>query len=128
MNAEARESIILNYIAGYNQFDVEQMVQDFDSNIRFENVQNKVVTDTLQGIEEFVHQANEAKNYFTQRTQTILKIEHFEYNSIIDISFQAVLAVDFSENLKAGDRLELLGQSIFEFTEDHKIIKLIDIS
>ena len=35
-----REKIIKNYIDGYNQFDIDKMVFDFDDNIVFENIQN----------------------------------------------------------------------------------------
>ncbi|MFZ4262499.1 hypothetical protein ACFRAE_10660 [Sphingobacterium sp. HJSM2_6] len=128
MNDSQREQIILNYINAYNLFDVDRMVKDFDEAILFENVRNKIRTDSLQGLEAFKEQAIEAKNYFSQRTQTILKMAHFEQNSIIDITYHAVLAIDFSDDLKAGYVVELQGQSIFEFTEAFKIKKLIDLS
>ena len=36
-----RESIIQNYIDGYNEFDIEKMVRDLDDEIVFQNIQNK---------------------------------------------------------------------------------------
>ncbi|WP_286965209.1 hypothetical protein [Flavobacterium sp. UBA4854] len=35
-----KEKIIQNYIEGYNQFDIEKMIADFDESIVFENIQN----------------------------------------------------------------------------------------
>ncbi len=36
-----RESIIQNYIDGYNEFDIEKMVRDLDDEIVFQNIQNR---------------------------------------------------------------------------------------
>ena len=36
---KGRETIINNYIHGYNQFDTDKMIADFDENFIFENIQ-----------------------------------------------------------------------------------------
>jgi hypothetical protein len=44
----------------------------------------------------------------------------------VDIFYKATASVDFTELLKAGDRIELNGKSVFRFEND-KIIELVDI-
>lgn len=122
-----REQIIKNYIEGYNQFDVEKMIADLSNDIIFENVTNGEVNMSLNGIEQFKEQAEQAKNYFSSRTQTITTFHHFESITEIEIDYQAVLAMNFPNGMKQGDELNLKGKSVFEFSDD-KISKLIDIS
>lgn len=122
-----REKIIKNYIDGYNEFDIDKMVIDFDENITFENIQNDEVNMSLIGLTEFRHQAEQAKAFFSQRKQVIKKINHFDNHSEIEITYNAVLATDFPNGLRKGQELNLSGKSIFEFN-DNIIVKLTDIN
>lgn len=122
-----REKIIENYIAGYNQFDIDKMMADFDDSILFENIQNGEVNMTLSGLKEFRNQAEEAKKYFSEREQTITLFTHSENQSEIAIDYRAVLAMDFPNGLQKGQELNLKGKSVFEFLDD-KIVRLADIS
>jgi hypothetical protein len=122
-----REKIIKNYIEGYNQFDVAKMIIDFDNNIVFENIQNGETNMSLKGLEQFRQQANQAKTYFTTRTQTIKSFKHLEMETEIEINYYAVLAMDFPNGLQKGEELNLIGKSVFEFNGS-KIIKLTDVS
>lgn len=122
-----REAIIQNYIDGYNQFDIDQMVKDFDINIVFENVQNGETNLVLNGLSEFRQQAETAKAYFSERTQTITAITHFEHTTEVDIQYVATLAMDFPNELQKGQILQLSGKSIFEF-QGNTITRLTDIS
>jgi hypothetical protein len=122
-----REKIIKNYIESYNRFDINKMVTDFDDQIVFKNIQNGETTISLNGLTELVQQAEQAKTYFTERTQTIISFQHFDNHSEIEISYKAILAIDFPNGLAKGQELNLLGKSIFEFEAD-KIIRLTDIS
>lgn len=122
-----KEKIIQNYIEGYNQFDIDKMIADFDESVIFENIQNGEINLTLTGIKEFTVQAEKGKEYFSARKQTITSIKQDEITAIIDIDYYAVLAVDFPNGLKAGQELNMKGKSIFQFLDD-KIVKLIDIS
>lgn len=124
---ETREKIMQNYIDGYNQFDIEKMTRDLDENIIFKNVQNEEANLTLNGIDTFKQQANEAKSYFESRQQKITAIHHFEDKTTIEIDYLAVLAMDFPNGLKKGQRLELKGKSIFKF-RNNKIVELTDIA
>ncbi|TCN53803.1 nuclear transport factor 2 family protein [Flavobacterium circumlabens] len=122
-----REKIIENYIAGYNQFDIDKMMADFDDKIVFENIQNAEVNMTLSGLKEFRNQAEEAKKYFSEREQTITLFSHSENQSEIAIDYRAVLAMDFPNGMQKGQELNLKGKSVFEFS-NNKIIRLADIS
>ncbi|RYJ39357.1 SnoaL_2 domain containing protein [Flavobacterium anhuiense] len=122
-----KEKIIQNYIEGYNQFDIDKMIADFDESVIFENIQNGEINLTLNGIKEFSAQAEKGKEYFSARKQTITSFIQDEITAIIDIDYYAILAVDFPNGLKAGQGLNMKGKSIFQFLDD-KIIKLTDMS
>lgn len=122
-----RENIITNYIEGYNSFDVSRMVTDFSKDIIFENIQNGVVSMTLNGVQEFIAQAETAKSYFSERKQKIKSFRQQNNRTEIEIEYFGVLAVDFHSGMKKGQEIKLNGKSVFEFQDD-KIIKLTDIS
>ena len=122
-----REKIIKNYIDGYNQFDCDKMFIDFDENVVFENIQNGELTMSLIGLLALRQQAEQAKNYFTARAQTIISFKHLGDETEIEIDYHAILGMDFPNGLKKGDELKLKGKSIFKFLNS-KIIKLTDIS
>ena len=122
-----REEIVKNYIAGYNQFDGDKMLIDFDENVIFENIQKGEINMSLIGLKAVRQQAAQAKSYFTTRTQTILSFKHQGDETEIEIDYYAILAMDFPNGLKRGDELKLKGKSIFKFL-NNKIIKLTDIS
>jgi len=122
-----REALIDSYIEGYNHFDVDKMVSNFDENIVFKNVSNGETNMSLKGLKAFIEQAEQAKNYFSERTQTVRSFVHKNDETEIEIDYVAILAIDFPNGLKKGDELKLNGKSKFQFLED-KIIRLTDIS
>ncbi|MCK8143311.1 nuclear transport factor 2 family protein [Flavobacterium sp. I-SCBP12n] len=122
-----REKIIQNYIDGYNEFDIEKMVRDLDDEIVFQNIQDKEMNMTLNGINAFKQQAEQAKSYFENRQQRITSTKHIDDKTEIEIEYSAVLGMDFPNGLKKGQQLEIKGKSIFVF-KDNKISELTDIS
>lgn len=122
-----RERIIKNYVEGYNQFDIDKMIVDFKDDVVFENIQNGEVNMTLAGLNEFKEQAENAKTYFSTRSQVITAFNHFESKTEIEIDYYAVLAMDFPNGMKTGEELNLKGKSVFEFL-NNKILKLSDLS
>lgn len=122
-----RERIIQNYIEGYNDFDIDKMVADFDDNITFENVQNGQINLSLEGLKAFRQQAELAKSYFAARQQKINSFKHLDNETEIEVDYNAVLAMDFPNGLKSGQELTLTGKSVFKFA-GNIIIKLTDIS
>ncbi len=124
---EKRELIIKNYINAYNSFDIEKMVADIDISIRFINISNSAVNMEIEGLSNFLEQAQQAKKMFTQRQQTILSFKHQKDFTEIDIDYKGVLAIDLPNGLQKGSVLTLKGRSIFKFA-DNKVIELTDIS
>jgi hypothetical protein len=125
---ELREQIISNYINSYNSFDVKGMMADMDPLVKFENIANGDINMALNGLQAFKEQAEQATGIFTTRQQTINSFKHLAADEIeIDITYQAVLAIDLPNGMKKGDELNLTGRSVFKFNGD-KIIKLTDIS
>lgn len=119
--------IIESYIESYNRFDVAGMLLDADPEITFDNVSNGKVTLRTNGIDELRKQAEESKAYFIERRQVIkeMKFGVGVVEAVVD--FSGVLAADFPGGLRAGDKLELRGRSIFKFRDD-MIIGITDIS
>jgi hypothetical protein len=122
-----KEKIIRDYVDAYNNFDIDKMVVDFDENIVFENVSNGEINMSLTGLTSFKEQAQQAKSYFSKRTQTIKSFKHENEQTEIAIDYYAILAIDFPNGLQKGDELKLQGKSIFKFVNG-KINKLTDIS
>jgi hypothetical protein len=122
-----REEIVENYINGYNQFDIDKMVADFDDKIHFKNIQNGEINMSLNGLAAFKQQAEQVKIYFLERSQTVKSFNHIDNRTEIKIDYRAIIATDLPNGLKKGQALNLSGTSIFEFDGD-KIIKLTDIS
>lgn len=123
-----RELVIRNYINAYNAFDVPGMVKDMDPSLLFENISDRKVNMSLHGIESFKKQAEQALQYFSSRNQLILSIRHEKKQSIVEISYEAQLAMDFPNGLKKNDKIQFNGQSIFRFAQNNRIIHLTDIS
>lgn len=124
---ELREKIIENYVKGYNEFDITRMIRDFSDDVIFENVQNGQISMKLDGIHEFINQAQTAKQFFSQRKQTILSFKHKSEKTEVEINYFGILAKDIPNGLKKGHEIKLEGTSIFEF-KGKNIIKLTDIS
>src|SRR5690606_39088729 len=108
--SENRESIIQNYIEGYNKFDVEKMLLELDNEIIFQNIPNGDMNLTLNVINAFKDQAEKAKLYFEKRHQKITSIKHTEDQTEIEIDYFAVLGIDFPNGLKKGQKLKLKGK------------------
>lgn len=122
-----REKIIKDYINAYNNFDIERMLTHLHEQITFENISNGVTNMTLTDLNSFREQAEQAKDLFTTRRQTIKSWTPKDDLIEIEIEYYAVLAIDLPNGYKKGDNLNLQGKSIFKFSGD-KIIELTDIS
>ena len=127
MSAITIQQTIEAYITAYNNFDVEGMLAQLHPEIEFENITDGKVTLNIKGIETFKTQAQEATRYFTQREQKITQLTIVNNTAEAQIDYTAVLAVDLPNGMKAGEKLELEGKSVYTFKAG-KIIKLQDYS
>lgn len=126
MRHDTYQKIIENYIDAYNSFDIDRMLLDMHDDIKFENISNGEINLTTNGIAELRNQAELARHLFRERKQTITGIKFNADQVEVKIDYYGILAVDFSDELKTGDVIELKGSSIFRF-KDNKIIELKDI-
>lgn len=126
-NEEQKLVIIQSYIEAYNNFDTEGMIKDLHENIVFKNIANQEVNLTTVGKVEFKNQANQAKQFFKSRKQTITGTIVNEDSFEIIIDYQGVIAIDLPNGMKENDEIKLVGKSIFSFEND-KIIAITDIS
>lgn len=118
--------LIRNYINAYNTYDVAGMTANLHNDIVFEHITNGEVVLSLHGLEAFRRQAEQAVRFFNQRKQTITSITEAADRVEIAITYTAIAAMDLPNGLKAGDAVNLQGQSIFRFAGD-KVIRISDI-
>ncbi len=119
--------IIENYIEAYNSFDIEAMMTTLHPDIEFKNIANGEINASTSGKEAFRKLAEQSKSLFSSRKQTIVNYEIKDEQVSIDIEFEAVLATDLPNGLKAGETLKLKGHSEFTFS-DEKILSITDIA
>lgn len=121
------ETIIRAYVDAYNAFDVDKMCSLMHDDILFENISGDVVNLRTSGLVEFRQIAEQGKVWFSERLQTIKRIEDIGSHTVVEISFAAVVTVNLPNGLKKGDALNLEGASHFYIT-DGKISILRDFS
>lgn len=119
--------IIEGYVGAYNRFDVEGMLLNVDHEVTFENKSNNRVDLHTEGIEELRRHAEDSKRCFTRRKQAITGMEFRDDEVEVAIDFSGTLAVDLPGGMKAGDKIELKGKTIFKFKSE-KIVAIIDIT
>jgi len=123
-----RTTKIYQYVKAYNELDVPNMVGQMVDAIIFDNYENNQSTLHLEGIDEFKKQAVDALAYFTERRQKILSLTHKPNATEITVAYEAIAGMDFPNGIKEGDKIQLSGRSVFEFSPAGKISKLTDYS
>jgi hypothetical protein len=119
--------IIESYVEAYNRFDVAGMLLSADPAIAFENISNGKVTLRTNGLDELRKQAEESKGYFIERKQVIKEMKFGDGVVEAIVDFSGILAADLPGGLKAGEKIEVKGRSIFKFRND-RIIGITDLS
>jgi len=127
MNSDDQRALIDRYIAAYNALDIDEMMSTIHANVRFKNVSGGEVNATASGAAEFRQLAEQSKKLFSSRVQTVRAFESGDDRAVIDVAYEAVLAADLPNGMKAGERLRLEGRSEFVFREG-KIYELADYS
>ncbi|MBC6606107.1 nuclear transport factor 2 family protein [Hymenobacter sp. BT188] len=127
MNVATHKQLVQAYIEAYNRFDVDGMVRHLHEDVVFRNIANGEVNLTTTGKESFRQQAEQAKQYFSQREQRVTDWQVEDNRVEVLVDYTAVAAMEFPNGLKPGDTLQLKGKSIFRFA-DGRIISIDDIS
>jgi ketosteroid isomerase-like protein len=131
MDPSEYAALIERYVAAYNAFDIDGMVASLHEEVAFRNVSDGVVTHETRGVAAFRAQAAEGARIFSAREQRITGMSPIaddgEPGMAVEIDYQAVLASDLPNGMKAGDTIELSGRSEFRF-RDGRIVSIVDHS
>lgn len=127
MNPNEHRSIVDRYLTAYNAFDIGAMMATVHQDVEFKNVSSGLVNATASGKEEFRRLAEQSKQLFSSRNQTIRTFKSYEDKAVIEVTYEAVLALDLPNGMKAGETLRLNGRSEFVF-RDGRIYQLADYS
>ena len=95
--------------------------------IEFKNVSRGETNTSASGINEFREIAEQSKQLFSSRKQTVTKFESEGNGASVEVDYTGVLAVDLPNGMKVGETLQLKGRSQFVF-RDGKIYRLTDYS
>ena len=127
MKAPDSKQLVTDYIKAYNRFDVAGMVANLHDEVVFRNISGGEVNLTTTGKESFRQQAEQAKQYFSQREQRVTNWKVSDNQIEVLIEYTAVAAIAFPNGLQPGDTLRMQGKSVFQI-ENGKIISIEDIS
>lgn len=122
-----QKKVVEDYIQYYNSFEIDKMLDLFLENCIFENVSNSSGSFQCIGKQALRDLAFKSKSLFKSRKQTVTNWILGDNKIAVEIKYEAILASDLPNGLKAGSSLSLKGISIFEF-QDGKIHKLVDFS
>ncbi|NIM48071.1 MAG: nuclear transport factor 2 family protein [Gemmatimonadales bacterium] len=103
------------------------MMATIHADVQFKNVSRGEVNATASGAEEFRQLAERSKGLFSSRNQKIRTFASDEAKAVIEVTYEAVLASDLPNGMKAGETLRLEGRSEFVF-RDGRIYQLTDYS
>ncbi|MBU4535811.1 MAG: nuclear transport factor 2 family protein [Euryarchaeota archaeon] len=109
--------MVEDYILAYNKFDVPGMVSYLHEDMLFQNISQGKVTLELKGRNSFTRQAYQAVNLFKKREIIITDVSFEKEDMIVKIDYNGILGVDVPDGPKKGDKIELKGQSVFQFKE-----------
>ena len=124
---QTQRQAVESYIRAYNEFDIDGMLRDLHPAVVFKNISNGETNLTLEGIDAFRKQAEQAAKLFDSREQTVTDLRINGPVVTVAIDYRAVPAADLPNRLKKGDVLELKGQSVFHF-EGERIVEIRDVS
>lgn len=127
MMSDTSRSIIEQYIEAYNTFHIDGMLALLHDDIVFQNYSGGRLELATQGIGEFKELAEKSATMFASRRQSITDYRSENGEIVVDIHYDAVLAVDLPNGLKSGEQIQLTGKSVFQI-EDGKIRRIEDHS
>jgi ketosteroid isomerase-like protein len=127
MEQEEKRRIIERYLAAYNSFDIDGMMALIHPEVEFKNISGGEVNATANGTEEFRKLAEWSNALFTSRKQAVTSYREDGETAYTDVDYEAVLATDMPNGMKAGETFRIKGRSEFRF-RDGKICGITDIS
>ncbi|QCK15655.1 nuclear transport factor 2 family protein [Mangrovivirga cuniculi] len=119
-------NIIREYIAGYNEYNVDKMLKHVSNNIHFMNITRDLITLNIQGKKDFRSVTEKSKSMFKKRKQEIDGVS-FQNDAVeIAVKYSAFFGDGFSNQISNGKKLKLKGKSVFKFNKN-EIIEIQDI-
>lgn len=94
MEESEYRNIIEKYVNAYNTFDIEVMMSVIHTEIEFVNLSGGEVNASASGIDEFRKLAEETKDLFSSRKQTIIDFKENDDQAAIEVEYEGVLAAD----------------------------------
>lgn len=87
MTTDEKRNVIERYLDAYNRFDVERMLNVVHSDIKFENVSDGQVTAEASGASAFRKLAEQSKQMFSSRKQTVTKVEASGREAFVEVDY-----------------------------------------
>lgn len=125
--APAALALIERYVAAYNAFDVDGMLDTLTPDVRFENWSGGQLTASCDGRDAFRVLAEQAKTMFAEREQRVTALAPRGDTLVAAIAWRGQLAVDVPGGPPAGTRLTLRGESEF-VVRDGQLALVVDRS
>lgn len=122
-----KKTVVSNFISAYNSFSIDEMLSLVHPDIHFKNISNGVVNVETSGRDEFEKLARQSAGLFREREQKIISLTESGNKVFVEIKYTAVLAVDFPDGPKEGERIEMNGNSEYDF-KDGLIFSITDES
>lgn len=127
MTATAKRTLIDRYVAAYNRFDVDAMLETVHPQVRFENVSGGAVTAATVGAEALRETAEQGASLFASRHQTVTAFEDGDGGAAIEIDYEGTLARDLPGGPSAGETVHIEARTEFAFA-DGRISRIRDVS
>ena len=125
--APAALALIERYVAAYNEFDVDGMLETLAPDVRFENWSGGQLTASSDGRDAFRVLAEQAKTVFAEREQRDTAPAPPGYPLVGAIAWRGLLPVAVPGGPPAGTRLALRGESEF-VVRDGQLALVVDRS
>jgi len=125
--APATLALIERYVAAYNAFDVDGMLDTLASDVRFENWSGGQMTASSDGRDAFRVLAEQARTMFAAREQRVTALAPRGDALVAAIAWRGQLAVDVPGGPAAGTELSLRGESEF-MVRDGRLALVVDRS
>lgn len=122
-----KRALVDRYLAAYNAFDVDGMMDTVHPAVEFEDVSGGEVTASASGADAFRRLAERAAGLFSARRQTVTAFDPGGAGASADVDYEGVPASDLSGGPRAGETVRLAGRSEFEFA-DGRISRIRDVS
>lgn len=109
------DDVIRQYIASYNNRDIDAMLACVTDDVVFENISNAGQSMRLDGKMMMRQVAEVSGNAFSYRRQRLINLVTGTGTAAAEIEFEGRAAVDLPNGVRAGETVKVRGASFFEF-------------